>query len=58
VLNLSAVFLTRIPVAATTGTSKAATSTPPSTEIKIRRPTELVFPKIQLKSCTRHRVRG
>jgi hypothetical protein len=58
VLNLSAVFRTTMPVAATMGTTMAATSTPPSAEKIMMRPTALVFPKIQFKICTRHSVRG
>src|SRR6202451_4724228 len=58
VVNLSAVFRTRIPVAATTGSAIAATSTPPSAAIKIRRPAEFVLLPIKFQSCTRHSVRG
>src|ERR1700722_1194495 len=58
VVNLSAEFLTRIPVAATTGSAIAATSTPPSPAIRIRRPTELVLLAMKFQSCTRHSVRG
>src|SRR6202012_2162720 len=58
VVNLSEVFLTRIPVAATTGRAIAATSTPPSPAMRIRRPTEFVLLAVQFKSCTRHSVRG
>jgi hypothetical protein len=47
-----------MPVAATMGTTIAATSTPPSAEKIIRRPTALVLPKTQFKICTRHSVRG
>src|ERR1700748_2841254 len=58
VVKLSEVFLTRIPLAATTGSAIAATSTPPSTAMRIRRPTEFVLLAVQFKSCTRHSVRG
>src|SRR5690348_15166818 len=57
-VKLSEVFLTRIPVAATTGSAIAATRTPPSTAMSSKRPTEFDLPAVQFKSCTRHSVRG
>src|ERR1700748_1910610 len=58
VVNLSEVLRTRIPDAATTGRTIAPASTPPSPEIRSRRPTALVLLAVQSKSCTGHRVRG
>ena len=58
VVNLSEVFRTRIPVAATTGSAIAAASTPPSPDSRSRRPTALDLLAVQSKSCTGHRVRG
>src|SRR5579862_8746413 len=58
VVNLSAVFRTRIPDAATTGSTIAAASTPPSPAISSRRPTEFVLLTMKFQSCTRHIVRG
>ena len=57
VVNLSEVFLTRIPVAVTRGSAVAAASTPASPASKIRRPREFVLLAVQFKSCTRLSVR-
>src|SRR5215468_4860581 len=58
VLNLSEVFRTAMPVAATTGSTIAAASTPPSPDTRSSRPTALVLLAVQSRSCTGHRLRG
>jgi hypothetical protein len=58
VVNLSAVFRTKIPVTATTGSTIAAASTPPSADSRSTRPTALVLVTVQSKSCTGLSVRG
>jgi hypothetical protein len=50
--NLSEVFRTVMPVAATTGSTMAAASTPAMPAIKIRRPTALVLLDIKSAICT------
>src|SRR5260370_39892551 len=55
-VTLSAVFLRRMPLAATTGSTKAAQSTPASPAIRSKRPTALTLldphPDAQSGSCT------
>src|ERR1700722_14734179 len=52
VVNLSAEFLTRIPVEATTGSAIAARRTPPSAAIRMRRPAAFDLLAVQFKICT------